>query len=134
MANTRKTIVFNRITNKEVKLIPYNFDGDIVANEIICDELHVKGSIYVKKTISVHGDLSAEAIYSNMRICCYETLKVQDIYCYGPVIVGSNLIASGDIDCIGLDTASLNVLGNVSCKGNMRVDMLINVSGKLCTI
>lgn len=134
MNNTRNNttiLVFDKIGNAEAASIPFDFDGDVVANEVYCDNLKFKGSLWVNTNCNIKGTLQVEAIYARRRICCYETIKVQDIYCKGPVVAGLNIIASGNIDCLGLDAGSLDALGNVDCKGFMRIDRLIRINGQL---
>ena len=136
MEKTRQCPIYilNNLTDDDLKVIPYNFEGDIFVNGYVkCDILKVNGRLYATGSISIEHSIEAECIYSGSRISCYGDLKAQDVICDdGPIIIEGNAIVSGDVYCGIFDAGNIDILGDVKCHF-IRVDKGTNIKGNLST-
>lgn len=159
-------VVFNNeehggnFTPDDLKLIPEDFDGDVVIMGTLTGEgdIHFKGGLWVYGQIEIEGDIEAEFVFAEGIIC--ETLKAEDIVVSGThaktkdiakmkrgiacceIIVAGDLLSIGTVVLNNNSTnteisggtieceADIEVFGNVLCKDLSGVD--ITIKGDLC--
>lgn len=93
-----------------------DFDVDIVihGNVKLKTDVNFKGGLWVEGNVSISGSIEAEYIYATGYIEA-DDIRVRDIQCDG-LIMCTNIISMGDIDCKVIDASAICVANNFVCR------------------